>query len=169
MGLGLQPFQGLFSPYVEYRHRYTEMTGEFEFRVDHSSGSRGSLAIAGIPSFHERAVVVGNTFHLGGLVSSLGPHVTAPIVDVGYRIPFDSELASSLTVSFGLAYDYAYEFDPKAVEREHHARKVPLARRLRFWEAHRPGGYVFPTLAEYAPLGVVRGEDRAPSFEFSPA
>ena len=30
-------------------------------------------------------------------------------------------------------------------------------------------GYVFPTLAEYAPLGVVRGEDRAPSFEFSPA
>ena len=30
-------------------------------------------------------------------------------------------------------------------------------------------GYVFPTLAEYAPLGVMRGEDRAPSFEFSPA
>ena len=30
-------------------------------------------------------------------------------------------------------------------------------------------GYVFPTLAEYAPLGVMRGEDGAPSFEFSPA
>jgi uncharacterized protein (DUF1501 family) len=30
-------------------------------------------------------------------------------------------------------------------------------------------GYVFPTLAEYAPLGVVRGQDRPPNFEFSAA